>query len=106
MAVNTDVSSARNEQALCTQNSRWEHGSRGVSKHTCNLNPLLVWLWAGGIMYEFKGYMCVSFLCVRMNERQVFAGDFRCVLKLQGTFQWLIMGDFVEPREKVKSRGK
>lgn len=27
VAVNTDVGSARNDQALCTQPSRWEHAS-------------------------------------------------------------------------------
>lgn len=106
VAVNTDVGSARNEQALCTQTSRWEHGSRGVSRHTCNSNPLWVWLWAGGIMYEFRGYMCTSFLWMRVNERQVFAGDFRRVLKLQGTFQRSItfMSGFADPREKMKPR--
>lgn len=50
----------------------WKRGSRGVNKHMCNSNPLLVWLWAGGIMYEFRGFMCTSFLYTRMNERQVF----------------------------------
>lgn len=59
-------------------------------------------------MYEFRGYMCTSVLCMRMNERQVFAGDFRRVLKLQGTFQCSItfMSNCVEPREKMKSRGE
>lgn len=50
----------------------WKCGSRGVNKHMCNSNPLLVWLWPGGIMYEFRGFMCTSFLYMRMNERQVF----------------------------------
>lgn len=59
-------------------------------------------------MYEFRGYMCTSFLCMRMNERQVFAGDFRRVPKLHGAFQCSITlkDDCVEPREKMKHRGE
>lgn len=59
-------------------------------------------------MYEFRGYMCTSFLWMRVNERQVFAGDFRRVLELQGTFQRSItfMSGFADPREKMKPRGE
>lgn len=102
VGVNTDVGFARNEQALCTQTSRWEWVSRGISKYMCNSNPFLVLLRAGGVMCEFRGCMCTSFQHRRMHERQVFEGDFRCVLKLQSAFQcWVIfMANFVEPRGK------
>lgn len=102
MGVNTDVGFARNEQALCTQTSRWEWVSRGISKYMCNSNPFLVLLRAGGVMCEFRGCMCTSFQHRRMHERQVFEGDFWCVLKLQSAFQcWVIfMANFVEPRGK------
>lgn len=107
VAMNTDVGSARNEQVLCTRTFRWECVSRGVSKHMCNSNPLLVWLWAGGVMCEFRGYMCTSFQGIGMSERQVFAGDFRRVLKLQSAFQcWIIfMGmGLWSPEKKWKTR--
>ena len=53
-------------------------------------------------MCEFRGCMCTSFQHMRMHERQVFEGDFRCVLKLQSAFQcWVIfMANFVELRGK------
>lgn len=106
--MNTDVGSAGNEQALCTQIPRWEWVSRGISKYTCNSNPFLVWLRAGRVMCEFRGCMCTSFQHMGTHERQVFEGDFRRVLKLQSAFQrWIIfMANFVEPKGKKQKTGR
>lgn len=74
----------------------------------CNSNPLLEWPWAGGVTCEFRGDMCTSFLCMRLGERQVFAGDFRHVLKLQSAFQrWItFVGTFEALREKRRGEYK